>query len=90
MRWYHYLIIVLAFIIAIGGCSLIRHSATKAIAKQAENLNPIGYLLITHEDGEEHFEVVSFHKNSSDSSDYTFVGVDGRVVLSNNYTFYYY
>ena len=90
MRWYHYVAIVVAFILVIEIGSVIQRSAIQSVAENAENLKPIGYLLIMHEDGEEHFEVVSFTKHSPRSSECTFVGVDGRVIYTNEYTLIYY
>ena len=90
MRWYHYVAIVVAFILVIGIGSVIQRSAIQSVAKNAEDLKPIGYLLIMHEDGEERFEVVSFTKNSPRSSECTFIGVDGRVIYTNEYTLIYY
>ena len=90
MRWYHYVAIVVAFILVIGIGSVIQRSTIQSVAKNAEDLKPIGYLLIMHEDGEEHFEVVSFTKHSLKSSDCTFVGVDGRIIYTNQYTLFYY
>ena len=90
MRWYHYVAIVVAFILVIGIGLVIPQSTIQSVAKNAEDLKPIGYLLIMHEDGEEHFEVVSFAKDSTNSSDCTFVGVDGRIIYTNEYTFIYY
>ena len=90
MRWYHYVAIVVAFILVIGIYSVIQRSAIQSVAKNAEDLKPIGYLLIMHEDGEEHFEVVSFTKYSPNSSDCTFIGVDGRIIYTNEYTLIYY
>ena len=90
MRWYHYVAIVVAFILVIGIGLVIPRSTIQSVAKNAEDLKPIGYLLIMHEDGEEHFEVVSFAKDSTNSSDCTFIGVDGRVIYTNDYTFIYY
>ena len=90
MRWYHYVAIVVAFILVIGIGLIIPRSTIQSVAKNAEDLKPIGYLLIMHEDGEEHFEVVSFAKDSTNSSDCTFIGVDGRIIYTNEYTFIYY
>lgn len=90
MRWYHYVAIVVAFILVIGIGLVIPRSTIQSVAKNAEDLKPIGYLLIMHEDGEEHFEVVSFAKDSTNSSDCTFIGVDGRIIYTNEYTFIYY
>lgn len=90
MRWYHYVAIVVAFILVIGIGLVIQWSTIQSVAKNAEDLKPIGYLLIMHEDGEEHFEVVSFAKDSTNSSDCTFIGVDGRIIYTNEYTFIYY
>ena len=90
MRWYHYVAIVVAFILVIGIGLVIPRSTIQSVAKKAEDLKPIGYLLIMHEDGEEHFEVVSFAKDSTNSSDCTFIGVDGRIIYTNEYTFIYY
>ena len=90
MRWYHYIAIVVAFILVIGIGLIIPRSTIQSVAKNAEDLKPIGYLLIMHEDGEEHFEVVSFAKDSTNSSDCTFIGVDGRIIYTNEYTFIYY
>ena len=90
MRWYHYVAIVVAFILVIGIGLVIPRSTIQSVAKNAEDLKPIGYLLIMHEDGEEHFEVVSFAKDSTNSSDCTFIGVDGRIINTNEYTFIYY
>lgn len=90
MRWYHYVAIVVAFILVIGIGLVIQRSIIQSVAKNAEDLKPIGYLLIMHEDGEEHFEVVSFAKDSTNSSDCTFIGVDGRIIYTNEYTFIYY
>ena len=90
MRWYHYVAIVVAFILVIGLGLVIPRSTIQSVAKNAEDLKPIGYLLIMHEDGEEHFEVISFAKDSTNSSDCTFIGVDGRIIYTNEYTFIYY
>ena len=90
MHWYHYVAIVVAFILVIGIGLVIPRSTIQSVAKNAEDLKPIGYLLIMHEDGEEHFEVVSFAKDSTNSSDCTFIGVDGRIIYTNEYTFIYY
>ena len=90
MRWYHYVAIVVAFILVIGIGLVIPRSTIQSVAKNVEDLKPIGYLLIMHEDGEEHFEVVSFAKDSTNSSDCTFIGVDGRIIYTNEYTFIYY
>lgn len=90
MRWYHYVAIVVAFILVIGIGLVIPRSTIQSVAKNAEDLKPIGYLLIMHEDGEEHFEVISFAKDSTNSSDCTFIGVDGRIIYTNEYTFIYY
>ena len=90
MRWYHYVAIVVAFILVIGIGLVIPQSTIQSVAKNAEDLKPIGYLLIMHEDGEEHFEVVSFAKDSTNSSDCTFIGVDGRIIYTNEYNFIYY
>lgn len=90
MRWYHYVAIVVAFILVIGIGSVIQRATIQSVAENAEDLKPIGYLLIMHEDGEEHFEVVSFTKHSPKSSDCTFIGIDGRVIYTNDYTFIYY
>ena len=90
MRWYHYVAIVVAFILVIGIGSVIQRSAIQSVAKNAKDLKPIGYLLIMHEDGEERFEVVSFTKHSPRSSECTFIGVDGRVIYTNEYTLIYY
>ena len=90
MRWYHYVAIVVAFILVIGIGLVIPRSTIQSVAKNAEDLKPIGYLLIMHKDGEEHFEVVSFAKDSTNSSDCTFIGVDGRIIYTNEYTYNYY
>ena len=90
MHWYHYVAIVVAFILVIGIGLVIPRSTIQSVAKNAEDLKPIGYLLIMHEDGEEHFEVISFAKDSTNSSDCTFIGVDGRIIYTNEYTFIYY
>ena len=90
MRWYHYVAIVVTFILVIGIGLVIPRSTIQSVVKNAEDLKPIGYLLIMHEDGEEHFEVVSFAKDSTNSSDCTFIGVDGRIIYTNEYTFIYY
>lgn len=90
MRWYHYVAIIVAFILVIGIGLVIQRSPIQSVAKNTEDLKPIGYLIIMHEDGEEHFEVVSFAKDSLNSSDCTFIGIDGRIIYTNEYTFIYY
>lgn len=90
MRWYHYVAIIVAFILVIRIGSVIQRATIQSVAKNAEDLTPIGYLLITHEDSEEHFEVVSFIKHSPKSSECTFIGADGRIIYTNEYTLIYY
>lgn len=70
--------IILAVVVTcITGCTV--EVSSSSIVNE-----PIGYLLIMHEDGEEHFEVLSAIYGNSYS---TFYGVDGRTIRASQWIF---